>query len=51
VRHSERRAVRATVRPGAAEGHVLDFAAYLNMAVAVDGVLDPRHLNPVNAQG
>jgi putative selenate reductase len=51
VRHGERRAIRARTRAEAAEGHVLDFAAYLNMAVAVDGVLDPRHLNPVNAEG
>ena len=35
---------------GTAEGHVLDFAAYLNMALAVDGVLDARRANPVNAR-
>ena len=33
----------------APEGHALDFSAYLNMALAVDGVLDPRRANPVNA--
>jgi putative selenate reductase len=49
VRHSERRVVAASARPGAAEGRVLDFAAYLNMALAVDGVLDTRKANPVNA--
>jgi putative selenate reductase len=49
VRHSERRVVAASARDGAAEGHVLDFAAYLNMALAVDGVLDTRRANPVNA--
>jgi putative selenate reductase len=48
LRHSERRPLQATVRAGAAEGHVLDFAAYLNMAIAVDGVLDLRRANPVN---
>jgi len=49
VRHSERRVVAASARDGAAEGRVLDFAAYLNMALAVDGVLDTRKANPVNA--
>jgi putative selenate reductase len=49
VRHSERRVVAASAREGAAEGRVLDFAAYLNMALAVDGVLDTRRANPVNA--
>ena len=33
----------------APEGHLLDFSAYLNMALAVDGVLDPGKANPVNA--
>ncbi len=49
LRHSERRPLQVMLRPGAAEGHALDFAAYLNLAVAVDGVLDLRHANPVNA--
>ena len=49
VRHSERRPLSATARPEAPEGHTLDFSAYLNMALAVDGVLDPRRANPVNA--
>lgn len=49
LRHSQRRPVQASARPGTAEGHTLDFAAYLNMALAVDGVLDPRRANPVNA--
>jgi putative selenate reductase len=49
VRHGQRLALGATARPGAAEGHTLDFAAYLHMALAVDGVLDPRRANPVNA--
>ena len=49
LKHSERVAVSAGARAGAAEGHTLDFAAYLNMALAVDGVLDRRRANPVNA--
>jgi putative selenate reductase len=49
LRHSERRPLQASARAGTAEGHTLDFAAYLNMALAVDGVLDTRHSNPVNA--
>jgi putative selenate reductase len=49
IRHSRRAPVAAWVRAGAAEGHVLDFAAYLRMALALDGVLDTRRANPVNA--
>ena len=49
LRHSERRPLTASARAGTAEGHTLDFAAYLNMALAIDGVLDPRRANPVNA--
>jgi putative selenate reductase len=49
VRHSERRSLSARARPGAADGHPLDFGAYLAMASAVDGVLDRRRANPVNA--
>jgi putative selenate reductase len=49
VRHSERRPVRTGVRNGTREGHTLDFSAYLNMALAVDGVLDKRRANPINA--
>jgi putative selenate reductase len=49
VRHSERRVLAASAREGAAEGRLLDFSAYLNMALAVDGVLDTRKANPVNA--
>jgi hypothetical protein len=48
LRHSERRPTGVTARTGAAEGHTLDFSAYLNLAVAVDGVLDPRRANPLN---
>jgi len=49
VRHSERRPLSASAGPQAPEGHLLDFSAYLNMALAVDGVLDARRANPVNA--
>jgi hypothetical protein len=49
LRHSQRRPLSAQARPGAPDGHVLDLAAYLNMALAVDGVLDTRRANPVNA--
>ena len=49
VRHSERRVLAASAREGATEGRLLDFSAYLNMALAVDGVLDARKANPVNA--
>ena len=49
VLHPERRPLRAHAREGAREGHALDFSAYLNMALAVDGVLDARRANPVNA--
>jgi putative selenate reductase len=49
VRHSARKAVAARAAEGAPEGHLLDFSAYLNMALAVDGVLDPARANPVNA--
>ena len=31
------------------DGHILDFSAYLNLAVILDGVLDTRRANPVNA--
>jgi putative selenate reductase len=49
VSHRERRPLRAEAGEGAPDGHVLDFSAYLNMAIAVDGVLDPARANPVNA--
>jgi putative selenate reductase len=49
LQHSARRPVQASARTGTPEGHTLDFAAYLNMALAVDGVLDARRANPVNA--
>jgi putative selenate reductase len=48
VRHGDRVPVGTRLVPGAAEGHTLDFAAYLNLAWAVDGVLDPGRVNPVN---
>jgi putative selenate reductase len=49
VQHSRRAPVAAWARAGATEGHVLDFAAYLRMALALDGVLDTKRANPVNA--
>ena len=50
LKHAERRPVDARARAGATEGHTLDLSAYLNMALAVDGVLDRRKANPVNAE-
>jgi putative selenate reductase len=49
VRHRERAPLAARVTKGTPEGHILDFSAYLNLAVIHDGVLDTRRANPVNA--
>jgi hypothetical protein len=49
VRHADRVPLEARVVGAAPDGHVLDFAAYLNLAVILDGVLDTRRANPVNA--
>lgn len=49
VRHRDRVPVAARVSAAAPDGHVLDFSAYLNLAVILDGVLDTRRANPVNA--
>ena len=49
LRHRDRVPVGATAASGAPEGHALDVGAYLTMAVLLDGVLDPRRVNPVNA--
>jgi putative selenate reductase len=49
VAHAERSVLRAWTLPGAAEGQLLDLMAYLHMATAVEGTLDPRRANPVNA--
>ena len=49
VRHADRFPLGARAAGAAREGHVLDFSAYLNLAVILDGVLDPRRANPVNA--
>ena len=49
LRHLERTPVGASVAPGTPDGHTLDVGAYLKMAVLLDGVLDPRRVNPVNA--
>ena len=47
--HSGRRTVRFEAMPGAAEGHTLEMSAYLNLALAADGAMDPQRANPVNA--
>ena len=49
LRHIERAPVGSSVAPGTPDGHTLDLGAYLKMAVLLDGVLDPRRANPVNA--
>jgi putative selenate reductase len=47
--HRERRALRVEALPGAPEGHTLAMSAYLNLALAADGAMDPRRASPVNA--
>jgi putative selenate reductase len=49
LRHRERHSLGLSVAPDTLEGHTLDVGAYLTMAVLLDGVLDPRRANPVNA--
>jgi putative selenate reductase len=49
TRHASRQPTQVTLRAAAAEGHRLELSAYLNMALVVDGVLDARRSNPVNA--
>jgi putative selenate reductase len=49
ARHGLREAVGVAAAPGTADGHVLDGAVYLAMAALLDGVLDSRRVNPVNA--
>jgi putative selenate reductase len=49
LRHGARAVIEATPDPGAPDGHRLDGRARLTMAVLLDGVLDPRRVNPVNA--
>jgi putative selenate reductase len=49
LQHAARAVVRATTEAAATEGHTLDGTAYLKMAAILDGVLDPRRVNPVNA--
>jgi putative selenate reductase len=48
-RHRDRSPVGASVAPGTPDGHTLDVGVYLRMATVLDGVLDPRRANPVNA--
>jgi len=49
LRHRERAPLGAEVEPGTPDGHTLDVSAYLRMALVLDGVLDLRRANPVNA--
>lgn len=49
VDHGARRAVAATAQAEAPDGHTLDFSAYFGMALVLDGVLDVRRANPINA--
>jgi putative selenate reductase len=49
LRHRDRATVGTSTEPGTPPGHTLDVGAYLKMAVILDGVLDPRRANPVNA--
>ncbi len=49
LRHSTRAVVTATPAPEAVAGHTLDLRAHLTMALLLDGVLDRRRANPVNA--
>jgi hypothetical protein len=49
VRHSDRAPLGATITAGTPDGHRLDFSAYLNLAVVLEGALDARRANPVNA--
>jgi putative selenate reductase len=49
VRHRDRAPNGATVAEGTPDGHTLDVGAYLAIAALVDGVLDLRRANPVNA--
>jgi putative selenate reductase len=49
VRHRDRVPVSARAPEATPDGHRLDFSVYLNLAVVLDGVLDTRRANPVNA--
>jgi putative selenate reductase len=49
LKHASRAALSASAAPGTEEGHRLDVSAYLTMAAILDGVLDARRSNPVNA--
>ena len=46
LRPRDRRPLRVGALPGAAEGHTLDLSAYLNLALAVDGVHGPAAGEP-----
>ena len=49
LRYPDRAPLGATVAEGTPDGHTLDGRAGLTIAALVDGVLDPRRANPVNA--
>jgi putative selenate reductase len=49
LRHRDRTPVGASVARDTRDGHTLDLGVYLRMAVLLDGVLDRRRVNPVNA--
>ncbi len=49
LHHRARLAFGFSAAPDAPEGHTLDGSACLKMAALLDGVLDPRRVNPVNA--
>jgi putative selenate reductase len=49
MKHASRAALSASTAPGTKEGHRLDVSAYLTMAAILDGVVDTRRSNPVNA--
>lgn len=49
LRHPERAPVAVAVAEGTPDGHTLDVGAYLTIAAVVDGALDLRRANPVNA--
>ena len=49
LRHRTRTVFGVSAAPDAPQGHTLDGSAYATMAVLLDGVLDSRRSNPVNA--
>jgi putative selenate reductase len=51
LRYRSRAFCGASASPDAPDGHSLDGSVALQMAVLLDGVLDPRRANPINSQG